>query len=214
MEFDKIFKSVEEAVYEVMVWLLLLPKTFIRVMIHPIDAMDYINAEWEKNPDDRFDEYLSPVLLWLLSAVIPITFFVSIASGSEDLSTKFTDQIYPITFYMMIIPFVYIAWMEWLNKEPVKRSTLKVSFYRHCYALAPAQLLTILSLVLMFISPVFILLSALILPAYEAVVFKAELEAGYFKAFLYACIPQIAVLIFVAVVIVALGSNLPTVPAP
>ncbi|HNK63155.1 MAG TPA: hypothetical protein PKL78_11415 [Anaerolineales bacterium] len=210
MEFDKIFKSVEEAVYEVMVWLLLLPKTFIRTMTHPIDAMDYINAEWEKNPDDRFDEYLSPVLLWLLSAVIPITFFVSIASGAEDVSKKFTDLIYPITFYMMVIPFVYIAWMEWLNKEPVRRSTLKVSFYRHCYALAPAQLLTILSLGAVFIHWIFILLPALILPAYEAVVFKAELEVSYFKAFLYACIPQIAVLIFIVVVIL----TLPTLPAP
>lgn len=28
MDFAKLFKSVEDAVYEVMVWLLLLPKTF------------------------------------------------------------------------------------------------------------------------------------------------------------------------------------------
>lgn len=209
MDFAKLFKSVEDAVYELMVWLLLLPKTFIHVMLHPVAAMEYINSEWEKKNDDRFDEYLSPVLLWLLSAVIPITFGVSLASGAPDMTKEFSNRLYQVTFYMMVIPFVYIAWMEWLNKEPVKRSTLKISFYRHCYVLAPAQLLTILSLLLFFINPLFLLFSLPILPAYEAVVFKADLGISYFKAFLYACVPQIAVLIFVFIALGIIGSTLP-----
>lgn len=202
MDFAKLFKSVEDAVYEVMVWLLLLPKTFFRTVTHPMVSMEYINSEWEKKADDRFDEYLSPVLLWLLSAVIPITLGFVLTSGSSDFMKEFSNRIYPVTFYMMIIPFVYIAWVEWLNKEPVKRSTLKISFYRHCYALAPAQIITVLLILFSFI-PGFtpLTLAALVtIPIYEAFVFKAELGVSYVKAFLYACIPQaVMIILFLAI---------------
>lgn len=207
MDFAKLFKSVEDAIYEVMVWLLLLPKTFFRTVMHPMVSMEYINSEWEKKADDRFDEYLSPVLLWLLSAVIPITLIFVLTSGSSDLLKEFSNRIYQVTFYMMIIPFAYIAWAEWLNKEPVKRSTLKISFYRHCYALAPAQVITVL-LSLFSMIPGFIPLAfaALItIPLYEAFVFKAELEVSYVKAFLYACVPQVVMIFVFLIVLGGLG---------
>jgi len=213
MDFAKLFKSVEDAIYEVMVWLLLLPKTFIRTITHPMVSMEYINTEWEKKPDDRFDEYLSPVLLWLLSAVIPITIIFVGTSEASDVMKEFSNRIYQVTFYMMIIPFVYIAWVEWLNKEPVKRSTLKISFYRHCYALAPAQILTVLAGLLSFVTGFFPFAFAAIpiIPIYEAFVFKAELGVGYPKAFLYACVPQIVVILVFLVALAALGNSLGTV---
>ncbi|GAB4573749.1 MAG: hypothetical protein Fur0017_28260 [Anaerolineales bacterium] len=164
--------------------------------------MQYINSEWEKKADDRFDEYLSPVLLWLLSAVIPTTLGFVLTSGSSDFMKEFWNRIYPVTFYMMIIPFIHIAWAEWLNKERVKRSTLKISFYRHCYALAPAQIITVFLILLSFI-PGFtpLTLAALVtIPIYEAFVFKAELGVSYVKAFLYACIPQaVMIILFLAI---------------
>lgn len=206
MDFAKLFKSVEDAVYEVMIWLLLLPKTLIRAALSPVVSMNYINTEWEKKPDDRFDEYLSPVLLWLLSAVIPITLAFVLSSGSSDFFKEFSNRIYPVTFYMMIIPFVYIAWVEWLNKEPVKRSTLKISFYRHCYALAPAQIISVLLVFISVAIPPLGLAALVAIPVYEAFVFKAELEISYGKAFLYACAPQIVVIL---VFLIVMGNLIP-----
>lgn len=208
MDFGEILKSVEDAVFEVMIWILLLPKTLFRVMIKPKWAMEYVTEEWKKDPEEeeRFDEYLSPVLLWLLSAVIPITAaFVFISpdiNTAEDFFNALSSRISQVTFYMMVIPFVYIAWMEWLNKEPVKRSTLKISFYRHCYLLAPAQILTFISPVLWMVTPFLIIVTVFIVPAYEAFVFQSELKVGYWRAFFYACVPQIIVvlpLVFLAI---------------
>jgi len=196
MDFARLLQSVEDAVYEIMVWLTLLPKTFFRATIKPAWAMQYVSDEWKKKPDERFDEYLSPVLLWLLADVIPLTAYFILA---EDFTTVdefinlLSSRIFQVTLYMMIIPFTYIVWMEWLNKEPVKKSTLKISFYRHCYALAPSQLLTALG---MFgaldatINPL-ILAVTIIPPLYEAFVFRHELEKSYFTSFLLACVPQI-----------------------
>ena len=210
MDFAKLFKSVEDAVYEVMVWLLLLPKTLIQTAVRPKWAMEYIDEEWEKKPDERFDEYLSPVMLWLLSAVIPLTLAFIISrpdiESAQDFLKALSNDIYSTTLYMMLIPFVYIVGIEWLNKTPVKRSLLKISFYRHCYALAPAQILTVILSGVSVINPLLIFAVLLVIPFYEAFVYQIELKIGYGRAFLYALIPQI----FLAVVFIAIiGALLP-----
>ena len=210
MDFAKLFKSVEDAVYEVMVWLLLLPKTLIQTAVRPKWAMEYIDEEWEKKPDERFDEYLSPVMLWLLSAVIPMTlaFIVSRPDieSAQDFLKALSNDIYSTTLYMMLVPFVYIVGVEWLNKTPVKRSSLKISFYRHCYALAPAQVLTVIFSGVSVISPLMLFAVLLVIPFYEAFVYQMELKIGFGRAFLYALIPQV----FLTVVFFAiLGALLP-----
>ena len=210
MDFAKLFKSVEDAVYEVMVWLLLLPKTLIQTAVRPKWAMEYIDKEWEKKPDERFDEYLSPVMLWLLSAVIPLTlaFIVSRPDieSAQDFLKALSNDIYSTTLYMMLVPFVYIVGVEWLNKTPVKRSSLKISFYRHCYALAPAQVLTVIFSGVSVISPLMLFAVLLVIPFYEAFVYQMELKIGFGRAFLYALIPQV----FLTVVFLGiLGTLLP-----
>ena len=208
MDFGKLFQSVEDAVYEVMVWLLLLPKTLFNTIFHPRWSMKYVSDEWDKKPDDRFDEYLSPVLLWLLVSVIPLTllamFDAEIISGSTVASAtegfkKFSDKLTEMTLYAMIIPFIYIIWMEMVNKQPIKKSTLKRSFYLHCFALAPAQLLTVLFIALAFAFPIFSIVGFVILPSYEAFVFQSELETSYMKAFMYTLLPQIFLVVIIGI---------------
>jgi len=207
MDFGKLFKSVEDAVYEVMVWILLLPKTLFRSMFAPKWAMKYVGEEWEKKPDERFDDYLSPVLLWLLVAVIPFSIAI-IFSGDlrsmDDFNKALSSDLLRTTLYMMVIPFTYIAWMEVVNKRPVKKSTLKRSFYMHCFALAPAQLLTVVFILLaLFMSPLWII-AVLILPIYEGFVFQTELETGYMKAFFYALVPQVVLLVVGLILVLSL----------
>ena len=198
MDFSKLFQSIEDAVYEVMVWILLLPKTLFRSMFKPKWTIAYVNEEWEKKPEDRFDEFLSPVLLWLIVAVFPLTVSTILQNGSiksvQDLVSALHDGLLSQALYAMIIPFTYIVWMEWMGSRPVKKSTLKRSFYIHCYALAPAQffyavfaILTIWNDAFVFLLP----LSSVLLVFYEIFVFQAELKLPFGKALLYALIPQL-----------------------
>ena len=198
MDFGKIFQSVEDAVYEVMVWILLLPKTLFRSMFRPQWTIQYVNEEWEKQPDDRFDEYLSPVLLWLIVAVLPLTASTIWQNGNiksvQDLVSALHDGLLSQALYAMIIPFIYIAWMEWIGTRPVKKSTLKRSFYIHCYALAPAQFIYSLFAILTLWNDFFIYflpLSSVLLVIYEIFVFQAELKISFGKALLYALVPQL-----------------------
>ena len=198
MDFGKLFQSVEDAVYEVMVWILLLPKTLIRSLFRPRWVIQYVNEEWEKKPEDRFDEYLSPVLLWLMVAVLPLTVSTLVQNGNiksvQDLVVALHDGLLSQTLYAMIIPFTYITWMEWVSKRPIRKSTLRRSFYIHCYALAPAQFIYGAFAILTIWNDLFILfqfLSVILLVTYEVFVFQAELKITLGKALLYAIIPQL-----------------------
>ena len=198
MDFGKLFQSIEDAVYEVMVWIMLLPKTLIRSMFKPRWTIEYVNEEWEKKPEDRFDEFLSPVLLWLIVAVFPLTVSTVLQNGSiksiQDLMGALHDGLLSQALYAMIIPFTYIAWMEWMSSRPVKKSTLKRSFYIHCYVLAPAQFIYAVFAILTIWDDSFILfkfLSTILLVIYEVFVFQAELKITFGKALLYAMIPQL-----------------------
>jgi len=208
MDFGKLFQSIEDAVYEVMVWIMLLPKTFFRSMFRPRWAIAYVNEEWEKKPEDRFDEFLSPVLLWLIVAVLPLTVSTIVQNGNiktvQDLTGALHDGLLSQALYAMIIPFTYIAWMEWTSRRPVRKSTLKRSFYIHCYALAPAQFVYGVFAILTIWYGFFILfqfLSTILLMMYEILVFQTELKITFGKALLYAIIPQLVLSLLLVLLI-------------
>ncbi len=199
MDFGKMFHSVEDAVYEIMVWILLLPKTLIRATLSPRATMNYVDEQWKiEKSEDRFDEYLSPVLLWLISVVIPWTYLLITSTDN----TKFNEEnVLKVTLYSMIIPFVYISWVEMLNKEPVKRSALKRAFYKHCYALTPSFLLTIIfgvtAILLSGWAYLLLIPAFFALPVYEAFVLEAELALNYKQAFSRTLVPQL-ILVLIA----------------
>jgi hypothetical protein len=197
MDFGKLFQSIEDAVYEIMVWILLLPKTLFRSMFRPRWAIHYVHEELSKKPEDRFDEFLSPVLLWLIVAVLPLTISTLLKDGNIRTPNEFiqalSNGLLSQALYAMITPFTYIAWMEWMGSHPIRKSTLKTSFYLHCYALAPAQFLYGLCAILTLWNNLFLLLlplSAILLVIYESLVFQSELKISYPKALLYAIAPQ------------------------
>jgi hypothetical protein len=197
MDIGKLFQSIEDAVYEIMVWILLLPKTLLRSMFKPRWAIQYVHEELGRTPEDRFDEFLSPVLLWLIAAVLPLTIATVLKDGGirtiDELIQALSNGLLPQALYAMITPFTYIVWMQWMNNQPIRKSTLKTSFYLHCYALAPAQFIYGMSAILTLWNNLFLLLlpaGAILLIVYEMFLFRSELRLSYQKALLYAIIPQ------------------------
>lgn len=106
----------------------------------------YVNQEWEKQTENRFDEYLSPALFLLVVAVIPNALFNSMdGSSNAGITAQLTeDDLVASTLSVLVCLLVYIFWLQVLCKQPVRRSTLKRLFYIQCYLVAPAQLIYIL----------------------------------------------------------------------
>ncbi len=231
MDFMKLFQALENAVYEIVTWVMFLPKTLFFTIFKPAHMMKYVNEEWKKEEKERFDDFLSPVIFWLFVVVIPMLTIPSLnpLSGlaellqmsSIDASALDTEQqaLY-IALYALLAPVAALVWLEWRNAKPLKKSSLKRYFYQQCYAIAPAQFLYFLFLpIAMTFWSEFgqngLTIANIALPwFYQIFFFRSELEAikkSWWKAAIHAIMPQVITGVAAAIVfffISAVGSAL------
>ena len=71
-----VLQDFEKLIYKVLMWIILLPKTIVQITLDPKWAPGYITDELdESNPANhgqvQFDEYMSPVILLLVVALLP-----------------------------------------------------------------------------------------------------------------------------------------------
>ena len=59
MDFLKILKSFEDFVYEALIWLILLPKTLLRIITRPRQMALYAEQELASADDERFGDVLT-----------------------------------------------------------------------------------------------------------------------------------------------------------
>ncbi len=91
-----VFLDIEKLIYKVLMWVILVPKTLVKITLNPAWAPEYVKAELESD-GPPFDEYISPIILLLVVALIPAlafnflpTFGASISSPAETQPT--TDR--------------------------------------------------------------------------------------------------------------------------
>ncbi len=92
-----IFLDIEKLIYKVLMWVILVPKTIVKVTLNPAWAPGYVKEELEKD-ETPFDEYISPIILLLIVALAPAlafnllpTYGATISSPAETQPT--TDRI-------------------------------------------------------------------------------------------------------------------------
>jgi hypothetical protein len=92
-----IFLDIEKLIYKVLMWFILVPKTIVKITLNPAWAPGYVKDELE-NDETPFDEYISPIILLLIVALIPAlafnllpTYGATISSPAETQPT--TDRI-------------------------------------------------------------------------------------------------------------------------
>src|SRR5687768_12810181 len=129
MDFVKIVQSLQDLVFEIVVWVLLLPKTFFRATFRPDLMVKYVNSEWEKDPEKQFDDYVPPVLFYLMLAVIPAALYAWAGQFATEEGGPFAQltesNLITSIITTLISLLIYLIWIEWLNKRPLRRSGLK-----------------------------------------------------------------------------------------
>jgi LysM domain-containing protein len=95
--FVDFFESVEKLAYRVLLWIILIPKTFVRIIIDPTWAPGYIRGELKKEKS-QFDSYVSPIILFLVVALIPALIIVilpnyGVTINSPAESNPTTDRV-------------------------------------------------------------------------------------------------------------------------
>jgi len=208
MDFLKLIQSLQDLIFEIVVWALLIPKTIFRAIFRPAWMVSYVNQEFEKPVDEQFDEYMPPGLFFLAMAVIPSALFAWVQNMNfnliESLSQLNEENLLTRAFTTLISILIYLVWIKWLNKHPVKRSGLKRLFMIQCYLVTPPQLIYIL-LVLFFggIDNLFVALAGTVLLIfYESFALQDELKVSWWKGLWYAAIPYLVFFVVGVLVII------------
>jgi hypothetical protein len=95
----EIIEGVEKFAYEVLIWLLLIPKTLLHIISNPSWVPEYVARELNDKTDDRFDSFISPVILILISTLVPIAYLRSVPYPGAIISGPLEAHIHqPVRF--------------------------------------------------------------------------------------------------------------------
>lgn len=210
MGLGTIVRLTEDLLYQIAVWILLIPKTFSKVVLNPSWIPRYVAEELEKPAEDRFDAYVSPLIFFVLVAIVPNlianTFWPAIPY--TDLATRRTvvdeaaglGEEHRFLFYAamwILLPLSYAFLHQVVGSKEISSSALKPAFYTQCFRLTPLSLVFATRFViqlsvqpgwshLWLVNWAAILLVGAWLISSEVVVARAELGVSRNRAFLLA----------------------------
>ena len=94
-----ILEDFEKLAYKILMWVILVPKTIIKIIVDPGFVRGYVHGELESESGKQFDEYISPMLLYLGVILIPAiaiyfipAFGITMVTPQED-ETLYYDAI-------------------------------------------------------------------------------------------------------------------------
>lgn len=144
----KILRSLEEFLYEAIIWLIMFPRTLWRVVRAPLDMDVYARREINEKVENQFTDSMSPPLFLLLSIalghVIALAFHIkSDLHGNAIGKAIFGNQenllIYRAVGFS-IWALVFSSGMLRRARVPLDRETLRAPFFGQCLITAPFAL--------------------------------------------------------------------------
>jgi hypothetical protein len=203
----RILQAVEELIYEVALWVVFIPKTFFKVVLHPHWCHSYITDEFQKNSKERFEAYISPVLFWVTTGVVPYLFVIDYlrwvkqsrvaqeVEFSNFLGFPWATRLLVVAMFALGGPLGFSLLIQKAKRTLVTRELFRRTFYVQCYCFTPATLflLPLVAVTLRFnddipggwVETVFGL-SFLVFVCWlfyaEVILIRAELDVGWFQA--------------------------------
>lgn len=153
MDFLKILKSFEDFVYEALIWIILLPKTLVKILLMPRRMTLYAATELKADDEDRFSEEIPPPLLLILGVLIAHFVDLAIRAQTPNPSGTLAHEIFSSEQNLLL--YRTIAFGAWAlagavcflvhTGGPIGRKSLRVPFYEQCYLVAPFALMVSMS---------------------------------------------------------------------
>ncbi len=145
MDFLKILKSFEDFVYEALIWLILLPRTLLRIVLRPRQMVAYVQAEQTREGDDRYGDAISPPLLLILCVLVSHVFDLALRKqAAQEMGTLAAELLKSeqnlLLYRTMAFGIWSLAGAVWYmchSRQPIHRVNLRNPFYEQCYLVAP-----------------------------------------------------------------------------
>ncbi|MGV3631802.1 MAG: hypothetical protein ACO1O6_11385 [Bacteroidota bacterium] len=147
MDIYKLLLALEEFLYEVVLSIFLIPKTLYRIIVSPTKMYRYILEEFTKKPEERFDRYMSPLLLFILLSIAPLsclscslasTIFDNVPGIKAAFDQSLELKLSVMGIYFLLFPCIIAVLINGKGKLGYTKSTLKPTVYLLCYAFIPA----------------------------------------------------------------------------
>ena len=87
------FSSAERILFDVISWVILIPKTLYLVLAHPGDVPDYVKRELAADRAKRFENGISPVFLYLIVALGPFLVIQLIPLSQVEITVQSPTQV-------------------------------------------------------------------------------------------------------------------------
>lgn len=146
MDFMRLFKSLEELLYEVMVMLVFFPKTLWLTFRYPQRMMDYADTELGDVQSEQYSDTLSPPLFLMMC--IGLSYLVEQATpGPKSFAILPTYLQNPENLLAIrVLAFSLFPLMMSLRlmhglKIPLDRETLRAPFFAQCFVAAPTAMM-------------------------------------------------------------------------
>lgn len=151
MDLIKIIRTLEEFLFEVATWFVLWPKTLLEILRSPSWTVDYVSQEILKGDEARFDSHISPIIFFILTAVLPyfivFSFLMvvkanSVANSGGSFLGSFSHEAIAmiIAIFMLAGPLGFATCISLSKKEGISKSGIRSRFYSQTYIFTPAYL--------------------------------------------------------------------------
>ncbi len=132
-----VLEDFEKLAYKILMWILLIPKTIFKVTVDPEFVPDYVHKELSSGESSQFDEYISPIILYLGVTLIPIVVLyfippfglVTVTSPRED-SNLYEQVIYATDPSTGAETNAISAYQTQLYAEAVMKSDTNVKYHQ------------------------------------------------------------------------------------
>ena len=130
MNITSILKGIENIALELFIWLIFIPKTLYKIITSPKSIPDYVTGELEK--EKRFENYMSPVLLYLTICVILYASLRYVSYVNQD--DNFTENVKgPEGLLFLFIPLSFVLVTGIFYKQGFRKEVLIRNLYIQCY---------------------------------------------------------------------------------
>ena len=139
MNIINILEGIEKLVVELLLWILFIPKTLFKIITDPNWVPIYIKEELDKK-SERFDDYISPVLLFLTSSVVLFTIADNIPSPDKILADLQGSKGLLVGLGFLSLPLLFSLATEIFRPTKFTRKNMLRIFYIQCFYFSPLTL--------------------------------------------------------------------------
>lgn len=145
MDFLKWIKSLDEALFELMSWLVFWPVTLGRTLAGPLAMMRYADAQLARPEDEQYDEALSPPVFLVLTLIVAHVAALALGQPDELIARQagvagMVDNDAAAVAVRLVLyasfPLVFAVLLLLTKQRTLRRASLKLPFYAQCYPAA------------------------------------------------------------------------------